>query len=424
MKKIKVVLIGAGDRGMIYTNVMAEEPDKFEVIAVAEPVDCRREEVKKKHSIPDDRCFRDWKDLLALGKIADLAIVATQDSMHYAPAMEAISLKYHVMLEKPVSPSPMECLNIEKHARECGVHVIVCHVLRYTPMFRKIKDVLDEGTLGQIVTINHEECVGNIHQSHSYVRGNWGNSKKSSCMLLAKSCHDLDLLQWLIGKKCRKIQSFGSLSYFKEQNAPKGAPSYCMDGCQAGDTCPYNAEKLYLDKKNIGIRTACTKQINPTDEMVKLALKTTQYGKCVYKCDNDVVDHQTVNMLFEDDVTATFTMSAFNKGGRYIHIMGTKGELHAALDENDPIRIFDFETRQESQIPVVVEDRVGNGHSGGDRGIVEALYDYLNDCYLGCSISDISVSVHNHLMVFAAEESRANNTVVDMQNYISNLLEK
>lgn len=176
--------------------------------------------------------------------------------------------------------------------------------------------------------------MGNIHQSHSYVRGNWGNEGRSANMLLAKSCHDIDILQWLLGKQCKKVQSFGAMTYFKRENAPEGSTEHCIEGCPKGDTCPYNAVKLYLDdKKNRWFRTTCTRQANPTDEMVEHALRTTQYGKCVYKCDNDVVDHQVVNMLFEDDVTVSFTMNAFNKGGRNIHIMGTRGELRGAMKE-------------------------------------------------------------------------------------------
>lgn len=422
MRKLKVILIGAGNRGAGYTDIMHEMPEKFEVVAVAEPIDNRREYIQKKHSIPDELCFKNWQELLAKEKIADVAVISTQDSQHYAPAMEAITRGYQLLLEKPAAPTPKECLDIAQHAKECGVHVIVCHVLRYTDLFCKIKALLDEGVLGDVISVNHEECVGNVHQSHSYVRGNWGNEERSSCMLLAKSCHDLDLLQWLIGRKCEKIQSFGTLTYFKKKNAPAGSPDRCIDGCPVGDTCPYNAVKLYLDdKKNAWFRTTSTRCVNPTDEQVEHTLRTTQYGSCVYKCDNDVVDHQTVNMVFEGGVTATFTMCAFNRGGRYIHIMGTKGELHAAMDGDSPIRVYDFVTKKEKEISLTAADGIGNGHGGGDFGIVEALYEYLTDSYTGSSISDIAVSVQNHLMVFAAEESRKTNTVVDIEEYVKAL---
>lgn len=422
-KKLTAILIGAGNRGETYTSIMGQMKDKYQVIAVAEPIESRRKDIQEKHHIPDDMCFSDWKPLLSLGKIADVVVICTMDRQHFEPAMEAISLKYDILLEKPVSPDPAECLKISQYAQKQGVRIVVCHVLRYTQMFITIKDVIDRGLLGKVVSINHEECVGNVHQSHSFVRGNWGNSKRASCMLLQKSCHDMDILQWLIGKKCKKVQSFGTLSHFRRENAPENAPDYCIEGCSVGETCPYNAVKLYLeDKKNDWFRTTAAREANPTDEMVEKAIRTTQYGKCVYKCDNDVVDHQTVNLLFEDDVTVTFTMNAFNKGGRFIHIMGTRGELHAAMTGDGSISIYDFETKRTEEIPMVARDGISGGHGGGDEGIIDSLYDYLQGTYEGCSISDIETSVNNHLIVFAAEESRANNTVVDLDEYASTLV--
>ena len=420
-KTLKVIVIGGGLRGITYTDAMKELGDKYEVVAVAEPIDSRREYIKQKHNIDDKLCFKDYKDLLALGKIADLAIISTMDQDHYEPAMKAISLKYDLLLEKPVSNNPKECLEISKYAEEMDVKVLVCHVLRYSDMFVTIKKMIVDGVIGDIVSINHEECVGNVHQSHSFVRGNWGNSTRSSCMLLQKSCHDMDILQWLIGKKCLKVQSFGSLTYFKKENAPKGSPEYCIDGCP-DKKCPYNAVKLYLDDKdNYWFRSAATRKTNPTDEMVEEALRNTQYGKCVYKCDNDVVDHQTVNLLFEDGVTATFSMNAFNKGGRFIHIMGTKGELHAAIDGETPITVYDFETKTTKEYDVITSDGINGEHGGGDGGIIRTLYDYINGTDDGFSASGIVTSVENHLIVFAAEKSRATNTVVDLNEYIKEL---
>ena len=422
MKKLKVILIGAGGRGKTYTDIMADLPDKYEVVGVAEPIDSRRNYIKDKHGIPDEMCFTDWKPLLDIGKVADLAIISTMYRLHYEPAMKAISLKYDILLEKPVSPEPEECYKISKYAEEMNVKIIVCHVLRYTEIFNILKDIIDSGRIGKVMSINHEECVGNVHQSHSFVRGNWGNSERSSCMLLQKSCHDMDILQWLIGKRCKKVQSFGKLSYFNKNNAPDGAPDYCIDGCPAGETCPYNAVKLYLDdKENDWFRTSCTAEANPTDKMVEKAIRTTQYGKCVYKCDNDVVDHQTVNMLFEDDITVTFTMNAFNKGGRFIHIFGTKGEVHAAIDGDKPIEIYNFVTKETEVIPINIRDGILGGHGGGDEGIVKTLHEYLCGEYTGKSVSTITDSCNNHLIVFAAEQSRKNSMVVDMDEYIRSL---
>ena len=401
---------------------MAQLPEKYEVVAVAEPIENRREYIRQKHRIPEEFCFESWNDLFAKGKVADAAIISTQDKDHFEPAIKAISLGYHLLLEKPVSPTPEECWEICRLAEEKDVKVVVCHVLRYAPLFEIVKKTIDEGKLGKIISINHEECVGNIHQSHSYVRGNWGNEGRSSNMLLAKSCHDLDLLQWLTGKKCKKIQSFGALTHFRIENAPEGSPEFCIEGCPVGDKCPYNAVKLYLeDKENLWFRTTSTRDNNPTDEKVEKAIRTTQYGKCVYRCDNDVVDHQVVTMLLEDDITVTFSMNAFNRGGRYLHLMGTKGELHAALDNDTPIRIYDFETAKTTEIAVIAGDGVLNGHGGGDEGIVDSLYEYLMDNYKGSSISDIRTSVNNHLLVFAAEKARKEECVVDFETFLKTL---
>lgn len=422
MKKLKVILIGAGGRGIGYTNIMANHPDKYEVVAVAEPLDKRREYVKNKHNIPDNMCFTDWKPLLELGKIADAAIIATMDQDHYAPAVKAIDLKYDLLLEKPISNIASECMDIADRAEAAGVKVVICTVLRYTTLFMSIKHLIKSGRIGDVMSINHEECVGNVHQSHSFVRGNWGNAERSSCMLLQKSCHDTDLLQWLLDKQLKKVQSFGTLSYFTEKNAPDGAPDYCIQGCPIENTCPYNAKLLYLGEHEYSpwFRRAASRCPEPTDADLEEAIANTQYGKCVYKCDNDVVDHQTVNMLFEDDITVTFTMNAFTKGGRFIHIMGTKGEIHAALDGGSPIRVYDFESKTTEEIDSDGMDGITGGHGGGDEGIVGAFYDYVCDCYEGDSIPSIRQAAINHIMVFAAEKSRAENIVVDFDDYLKN----
>ncbi|MBR6501973.1 MAG: Gfo/Idh/MocA family oxidoreductase [Clostridia bacterium] len=421
MKKLKVIVIGAGNRGGTYTDYMTQMPEKYEVVAVAEPRESRREYVQKKHNIPDNMCFDDYKPLLELGKIADIALIATMDRQHFEPAMKAIDLGYDLLLEKPITPTPEECIALTKHANEKGVKVVICTVLRYTFLFNKLKEIIDSGRIGKVMSINHEECVEFVHQSHSFVRGNWHNSEESSFMLLQKSCHDMDILQWLLGKKCKKVQSFGSLSYFRSENAPEGAPKRCIEGCPAGETCPYNAVKLYLENESNWFRSAATKLVKSSDEDVKKSLIESNYGKCVFYSNNDVVDHQTVNMLFEDDVTVTFTMNAFNSGGRYINIYGTKGEIRAALKGDSPIKIYDPVTKETEEIPCNATDGILGGHGGGDAGIIVALYDYMTDNYDGCAIPTINESCYNHLITFAAEHARKEGTVVDVDEFINNL---
>lgn len=419
MKKLTAILIGAGGRGKNYTDIMKDMSEKYQVVAVAEPIKSRREYIRDKHNVSEDMCFLDWKPLLEKGKIADFAIISTMDRDHYGPAIAAIDAGYDLLLEKPIAPTPEECVGICKHAKEKGSKVVICTVLRYTPLFKTLKDIIDSGKIGRVMSITHEECVGNVHQSHSFVRGNWGNEERSSSMLLQKSCHDMDILQWLIGKKLKKVQSFGALSYFTKENAPEGSPDYCIQGCPHADKCNYNAVKLYLGEDRVEwFIDAATKEFNATEEQVKDAITNTQYGKCVYKCDNNVVDHQTVNLLFEDDLTVTFGMNAFNKGGRYIHIMGTKGEVNAALDGDVPIRCYDFDTGKTEEIPMSGKDGISGGHGGGDEGIVYDLYEYLNDTYEGKSVPEIDESTINHLITFAAEESRLTGTVVDFDEYL------
>ena len=421
MKKLKVILIGAGNRGGVYTDVMSDLPEQFQVVAVAEPRDSRRERIQQKHNLPDNMCFTDYKPLLALGKIADIALIATMDRDHFEPAMMAIDLGYDLMLEKPITPTPEECIALTENAKKHGVRVVICTVLRYTPLFIKLKEIIDSGRIGKVMSINHEECVEFVHQSHSFVRGNWGNSERSSVMLLQKSCHDMDILQWLLGKKCKKVQSFGSLSYFTAENAPEGAPERCIEGCPVGDTCIYNSVKLYLESDSNWFRSAATKLVKSSDEDVKKSLLESNYGKCVFHCDNDVVDHQTVNMLFEDDVTVTFTMNAFNTGGRYINIYGTKGEIRAALKGDAPIRVYDIVSKETEEIPSSGTDGVLGGHGGGDAGIVRTLYSYMVGEYNGVSVPTIEESCYNHLITFAAEHARNTGTVVDVEEYINNL---
>ena len=417
-EKKKLILIGGGNRGNSYTRI-GRELGKFELIAIAEPIKIRREYLARLHGVPDEMCFESWEPLLALGKIADAAIIATMDRDHYAPAMKAIEAGYDILLEKPVAPTLEECRDIERAANDKGVRLLVCHVLRYNRFFRAVKKLLDDGIVGKIMNIQHTECVGDMHYSHSYVRGKWHKTEESAFMLLAKSCHDIDIIQWLIGKECKSVQSFGALSYFKRENAPADSTERCYDGCPHIHTCPYSAKTIYVDRKDLGnwLRSSVTRAHELTDdETVIKALGVTDYGKCVFKCDNDVVDHQTVNMEFEDDVTVTFTMSAFNSGGRRICIMGTHGMLEASAW--DPvIKYTSFETRTVTDINIedaIAGDSILSGHGGGDSGIMSSLYDMLCGKADYGELSNISVSVKNHTTVFAAERSRLENRVVSL----------
>lgn len=423
MKKIKVIVIGAGDRGMGYARIAKNKFEElYEVIAVADPVECRRNFVRDLYNIPEERVFTDWRDVLACGKIADAVIIATMDRDHFAPTMKAIELGYDIMLEKPIAPTPEECAAITKAANERGVKVLICHVLRFTPFYTRLKQLIMEGYVGDVQVVEQVEHVGLIHQSHSFVRGNWGNSGRASTMLLQKSCHDIDIIQWLIDKRCERVSSFGSLRYFTEENAPEGAPERCLDGCPAAETCPFHAEKLYLGNhwSRSWFAGAATKQLRPTEEQIREALATTNYGRCVFRCDNDVVDRQVVNMEFEGGVVASFTMTPFNgwDGGRAIRIMGTKGMLRAATSDKE-IFFDNAATGQTEMIPVDIGtgSTIVDGHGGGDDGIMSVFCHLVNDEYDGVSAATIETSCKNHMIVFAAEEAREKGTVVDVREY-------
>ena len=420
MKKLSVVLIGAGMRGTAYTDIMLENPEKFKVVAVAEPVDGRREKIKKLHNIPDDMCFYTWEDVLAKPKLTDIAIISTMDEMHYPVAMKAIELGYDIILEKPAAPTAKECADILVAAKEKNVKILVCHVLRYTPFYNKVKEILDSGIMGEIVSAEFTEIIGNIHQSHSYVRGNWHSEKETSPILLAKSCHDIDIIQWLLNKSCKAVQSFGELTYFRKENAPKGAPVRCIDGgCPIADTCVYNCKKLYYDAKdNSWFRTASTKGIAktdiPTDDEVMQALKTTDYGLCVFQANNDVPDHQIVNMQFDGGTLVSFHMTAFGWGGRHLRIYGTDGEILATMAD-DEITVRSFSKGTEDKVSIkAIDESILSGHGGGDTGLVLEAYEYFSGNYNGYRAADIDISVKNHLICFAAEKSRKLKKVIDV----------
>lgn len=425
MKQLSLILIGGGDRGSSYLKYLDSHPEKFTLVGLAEPVQAKREFLQEKYNVPAEFCFASYEELLSLPKMADIAMICTQDKMHFGPAMMAIDNKYDLLLEKPIAPTPEECYRISEAAKQNNVRVLVCHVLRYTPFYKAVKQFVADGGLGEIMNVMHAEGVGNVHMSHSFVRGNWRKESESSNMLLAKCCHDTDLFQWLIDEPCTKVESFGTLSYFCEKNKPEDAPKRCLDGCPHKDTCYYYAPDLYkIDTAEVQhFRAIVANKFNPTDEEVDEILKTSPYGRCVYQCDNDVVDHQVVNVQFGEGKLLTLTMSGFNKGGRVTTIMGTKGELRLDM-EDQSMMFYDFATREISSAynpDEVLDQTIAGGHGGGDAGIMSDLYEYIANDNPSDSISDVSVSCMSHLICFAAEEARKNNKVVDMTEYIKRL---
>ncbi len=412
---ITAVLIGAGQRGAhVYAQYALDYPQEFKFVAVAEPNEKSRDMFVKAHGIADDMCFINDAELFEKGKIADCALVCTQDNYHTNPVKKALSLGYHVLCEKPMSPSAKECIEMSEYAEKYGKTLTICHVLRYSPFFSKVKEIIDTKKIGDIVAIQHTECVSYWHQAHSFVRGNWRNTKESNPMILAKSCHDMDILYYLLGKECKKVSSFGSLKHFKEDQAPVGSGTRCLVDCKIEDACPYSAKKIYLGDKewySDTIRTVVAPE--NTNEAVAEALKSGPYGRCVYKCDNDVVDHQVVNLEFEDGITVSFTMCAFTyDGGRIINVMGTKGQILGNMEKNE-IEVFDFLTGTKTVYDIKTPL---SGHSGSDEKFMKGFLKTVetNGEY---SLSSAKESLNSHLIAFAAEESRLKSTTINMQDF-------
>lgn len=405
MKQVTALLLGAGQRGMdVYANYALNFPNELKMVGVAEPNAARRTAFCAAHHIPAEHCADSWEKLLALPKFADCVFVCTQDQMHDQPVRQALAKGYHVLCEKPMSPSAQECQAMGQAAEENGRILSICHVLRYSPFFVKIKQLLDSGAIGQLVSIQHIESVGYWHMAHSFVRGNWRSKAETSPMILAKCCHDMDILLWLAGGHCTKVSSFGSLAHFNAAHAPAGAPAYCMDGCPHRDDCPYYAPRFYLEHPKAAsdgfARTVC---LDGTREGILNALKTGPYGRCVYHCDNDVVDHQVVNLEFDNDVTANMTMCAFtNNCERVINLMGSRGQIRGNMEDNT-LELLDFVTGNTTKI--LLHTPAG-GHSGSDVSMMKDFVALVAADGARASKSSAAQSIESHRIALAAEESR------------------
>ncbi|MBQ6527056.1 MAG: Gfo/Idh/MocA family oxidoreductase [Clostridia bacterium] len=410
---MKIVLIGAGQRGMIYARCMHEKGQEITAVAEIDPV--KRGIAQQEFGIAPERCYESAQELLREERLGDAAIIATMDRDHYAQAIPAMEKGYHLLLEKPVSPIPEEALEIEETAVRTGRHVVVCHVLRYSPFFRAIKQCIDSGMIGRVITIQHNENIGNYHIAHSFVRGNWRRSDISSPMIMQKSCHDMDLLVWLTGSRCRSVASFGGLTYFKAENAPEGAAQRCAD-CPHQETCRFSAYRCYLPVMGSWPATVLTE--NQTEEGLREAIRTGPYGRCVYHCDNNVCDHQVCVLEFENGITATFNLSGFtNRMARTLKIMGEDGEIRASEYENTiEVTRFAANAVECSQSTVIHPDLSSSGHGGGDGGIVEDFLALLEGKQ-GAASSDIRNSVESHMMACAAEEARQTGTVVRIADF-------
>ena len=410
--QVTLAVLGCGARGRnTYGTCLLSMGARARVNAIAELRDDRRDAMAMEHQVQPDLVFTDAEDLLRRERLADAVLICTQDRQHVGMAVQAMKKGYHVLLEKPVSGSLEEIRRLLEVKDKTGRHVVVCHVLRYTPFFRTLHGLLREGRIGEILSIQAVENVGYWHMTHSFVRGNWRSTGETSPMILQKCCHDLDYLVWLTGKRVRSVSSQGSLSYFRPEKAPEGATMRCMDGCKVRESCPYDCEKIYLDHPRVGFRSGHTGwpldvvALCPTEESLTRALMEGPYGRCVFHCDNDVADHQTVQMEMEGGCAALLNMACTtSRQGRELIICGTLGDIRADTESNQ-IRVGVFGREPE----IIDVNRLASdfsGHGGGDRRLLEAFLDLMEGKGTDPALTTLEESLESHLAALAAEKSR------------------
>jgi predicted dehydrogenase len=418
-RRLALAFIGCGSRGWTYAQLTSRRPDRFALVAGADPHADRVDRMRRLSGRADFRAFASADDLLGAGKLADVVVIATQDNDHFGPCRRALEQGYHVLLEKPIATRVEQVLEIERLAQAAGRRVMVCFVLRFAAFYRKVRQLIAAGELGELVSVQANEGVMPWHQAHSFVRGHWSVVKQSSPMILSKCCHDTDIIHWLVGRPCRRVASFGSLEFFRPERAPAGAPNRCTDGCPVGATCPYNALRYTTDQRFPWLPMVYDRAHEATPDEIVAWLRASPWGRCVYRCANDAVDRQVLAMEYAGGVTGTFTMTAF-ENGRHLEIYGTRGVLkggetyrkhfgaHLVLfpHEGEPVRYT-----------VQAEDGGYELHGGGDAGLVNALYAEMTQPTDATLEASIHSTVHSHLIAFAAEEARITGRIVSLEEF-------
>jgi predicted dehydrogenase len=417
MQAVSAIVIGAGNRGRFtYGGYARAHPDRLRVVAIAEPDDERRGAMASEHGLDPSSVHTGWEALLALPRLAELAIVATGDTLHVEPALAALARGYHVLLEKPIAPAAADCARIVEAAEGAGRMLQIGHVLRYTGFYEKVHEIIESGRLGRLVAIDMKEHVAYWHMTHSYVRGKFRHRGIAAPIVLAKTCHDLDLLAWFVGSPARRVASFGSLGHFRSGDAPPGAPARCSDGCPAQERCPHDAVRFYAGPDDTVARMWpwTDVSLDPRREARRAALETGPYGRCAYRCDNDVPDHQVLALEFDNGVTATFTLQGLaSEERRTIRLTGTEGELRGVFQEGV------IEVSRHGSLARERFEAKGSalGHFGGDEGLLTHFTDVLARGAAGEVRASGRVSLESHLIGFAAEEARVSGRVVEMAEF-------
>jgi predicted dehydrogenase len=407
---LRIAVIGAGVRGTGLSRKLSSSEFAAKVVAVAEPDEEKRNSFAKEFNLPKDNIFSGWENLTTQLDDCDAAIIATLDNQHTGPALACLNRGWHLLVEKPLADSFEKCLMIDKAREKADKVVAVCHTLRFMYGYRKVKQLLEDGTIGQLIHIAHFEAIGNLRFVHNYVRGRWAQEKNNTFLLLHKCCHDIDYINWLIKEPCVRVSSFGSLKFFTPQNAPAGSTNRCTDNCLVRDSCPYNAVRIYVDGplEEWPAKDICKVH---TKDIHFDAIKNGPYGICAWRANNDVVDHQSVMMEFEGGTNATCTLSGYSAtNGRRIRLQGSLGEM--LFDEAaGTISIKKF-AENESEIIGVPSPLT---YHPEDKDILD---NWISSIILSTSVTvNTREALRTHAVVFASELSRKERRVVELAEF-------
>lgn len=420
-KPVTAIIVGGGHRSFTYAELALKNPDKLQIVGIADPNPFRCEKAAKMFGFPKENCFKSAEELARAPKFADAVINGTMDHQHVETALPLLKVGYDMLLEKPFAVNMDELETLVETVEKYGNKVMICHVLRYTPFYLAIKERVLSGEIGDIININMFEHVSYHHASTSYVRGKWGNSNNcKTSMLLAKCCHDLDIMMWMMGGiNPRTVSSCGSIFQFKPENAPKDAGTKCLVDCPHVNSCLYSAKRIYIDHPDrweFYVWSALEDMENATiEDKINLLKGDSPYGKCIYKSGNNVVDHQSVMVNFENGATGTHNMIAgASRPMRRIEIVGTKGEIFGEFENND-IHVLKINPDPEKEYDEEIIDLSafveGGGHGGGDLGIAEDFVNYVRGENPSVSCTSIFDSVAGHKTVFLADKSRENGSI-------------
>ena len=424
-RPITAIIVGAGHRSFVYSELAKTNPEMLKIVGVADPNPIRRKKAMDYFGFKEDMCFENAEELAKKGKLADTVINGTMDEQHLETAVPLLDAGYDMLLEKPFAPNEEEMRQIVNCAKKNNSKVMICHVLRYTPFYYAIKERIVNGEIGDIINIQTTEHVSYHHLSTSYIRGKWANSDKChTSMLLAKCCHDLDIIMWMMSEtKPKQISSFGGKFQFKPENAPKEAGTICMKDCPLVDTCVYSTKRLYIDHPDrwaFYVWDALEGKKNVTiEDKIALMKSDSPYARCIYKCDNNVVDHQSVLINFESGATGTHNMVGGSaEPRREIHIIGTKGEIFGNFEESkftvlkiDPSPDAHNEECDVEEVDLrVTGDMVGayGGHGGGDERLAADFVKFIRGEKPSLACTSIFDSVAGHLSVYLADKRREN----------------